>query len=194
MTWLDDTLATAKREGVTYVPGPKLNRLQPWVVEDGRLLTRVKLRVTVVESAFVAGVNERVCFVLFDPRWKRRVALDLIPDAVDEQLSARDRVHAILAGGDVDALITFRGKDIVRNLTDCMCLFARLEPNLFTNEGWDHAHVEANPGARYAELNRRGTTFVRVPWMTADGDDRMRSVRVVRRTRFLPRPARALAA
>lgn len=148
----------------------------------------------VVESAIVSGLRERVCFVLFDPkhgRNGRRVALDLLPDALDKQLSARDRVQAALAAGDIDAMITFRGKDIVRNLSDCMCLLARVEHRMFTEHGFEHAMTEANPSARHTHLNRTGTTFVPVPWMTAEGEDRLRSVRLVRRVRYRPRAARA---
>lgn len=190
-TWLDETLKQARWDGAQHVIEPPVNRLQPVIVEDGRLLARLDPRVVVVESAELLGVRERVCFVLYDPRDRRRVALDLLPEALDVQLSSREHVQSILACGDVDALVTFRGKDIVRNLPDCMCLFARLEHRMFTDHGFEHARIEANPGARRAELHRHGTTFVRVPWMDDEGELRGRSVRVTRRSRRLPRPARA---
>jgi hypothetical protein len=122
------------------------------------------------------------------------VAFDLVPEALDERLSSRARLHAILAGGDVDAIVTFRGKDIVRNLADCMCLFAHLKHRMFTDHGFEHARTEANSSARRMNLNRDGTTFMRVPWTDDEGEERFRSIRVARRVRYRRRPARAQAA
>ena len=190
-TWLDDVLVLARREGRQHVSAAPLNRLQPAVVEDGRLVARLEPFVTVVESAELYGVRERVCFVLYDHRDRRRVALDLLPESVEERLASYDHAQTVLAGGDVDALVTFRGKDIVRNLADCICLFARLEHRMFTNHGFEDARTEANPRTREVDLNRKGTTFVPVPWTDDAGAERWRWIRVARRVRYLPRPARA---
>lgn len=192
--WLDDTIDLARRERRVHVFAEAVNQLQPWITEDGRLLLRLRPDVIVIESAYLAGARERVSFVLVDLRYDRRVALDLIPEALDERLSSRARLHTILAGGDVDAIITFRGKDIVRNLADCMCLLARFEHRMFTTHGFDQVLVQANSSSRRTDLNRTSVTFVRVPWVDDDGEERYRSIRVVRRVRYRPRPARAQAA
>jgi hypothetical protein len=193
-TWLDDTIDLARRERRVHVPAEAVNKLQPWIMEDGRLILRLRPDVIVIESAHLAGTRERVGFVLVDPRYDRRVALALLPEVVEERLSSRAHLHAILAGGDVDAVITLRGKDIVRNLADCMCLLARLEHRMFTDHGFEQVLIQANSSSRRTDLNRTSVTFVRVPWIDDDGEERCRSIRVVCRVRYRPRPARAQAA
>jgi hypothetical protein len=169
------------------VAGPPVNELQARFLEETRLLFRLAPRVQVIASPEVHGSHGRMCFVLDDEQRGRRVAIDLVPEKLDERLVSRERTHAILAGGDVDALILFRGKDVVRNPDDCGCLLARLEHTLFTDVGFEHALVVANPSARRYELNRRGTTFVPIPWTTDEGEEARRFVRVVRRVRKYPR-------
>jgi hypothetical protein len=169
------------------VAGPPVNELQTRFLEETRLLFRLAPRVSVIASPEVRGARGRVCFVLEDERRPRRVAIDLVPEKLDERLVARERTHAILAGGDVDAIILFRGKDVVRNPDDCGCLLARLEHTLFSSVGFEHACVNANPSARRYELHRNGTTYVPVPWTTDEGEEARRFVRVVRRLRKFPR-------
>lgn len=191
MSPLDEAISTAREAGARYfAAGPPVTELQARFLEETRVLFRLAPRVLVIASPEVRGVNGRMCFVLVDRSRgarERRVAIDLVPEKLDERLAARDRVHAVLAGGDVDALILFRGKDVVRNPDDCGCLLARLEHTLFSEAGFDHALVNANPSARRFMLNRNGTTFVPVPWTTSEGDEATRYVRVVRRLRRMPR-------
>lgn len=190
-TWLDNVVERACRSGTRYVPGEvQLNQLQPALIQDGRLEHRLEPHVLIIESARVAGVaDERVCFVLHDLARGRRVAAALVPEKVHAYVTSRARVHAMLSGGDLNALITFRGKDIVHNIDDCMCLFARLEPELFSDHGFEQARVGANPSARIWELRPKGTNYVRVPWVDDNGEERSRSIEVIRRVRRYPRRA-----
>lgn len=184
MSGLEEAIEQARAGGVRYVAaGPAVNELQARFLEDTRMLFRLERHVVVVASAEVRGAHGRMCFVLADLRRGRRVALDLVPEKLDARLVTRERTHAILAGGEVDALIAFRGKDVVRNPDDCGCLLARLEHTLFSDVGFAHACVNANPSARRYELHRSGTTYVPVPWTTDEGEEAKRFVRVVRRLR-----------
>jgi hypothetical protein len=185
---LDEVVREARENRTRYVvAGPPVTELQARFLEDTRLLFRLEPHVLVIESAELRGATGRMCFVFADLRRGRRVAIDLVPEKMDARLVARERTHAILAGGDVDALIVFRGKDVVRNPDDCGCLLARLEHDLFSEVGFEHARVNANPSARRYELHRNGTTYVPVPWTTDEGEEAMRFVRVVRRLRKFPR-------
>jgi hypothetical protein len=83
--------------------------------------------------------------------------------------------------------VIFRGKDIIRNPQDCLCLLARLEHGFFSEFGFEQARIAANPRTRSHELHRNGTTFVPVPWTTPEGEDAIRYVRVTRRVRKFPR-------
>jgi hypothetical protein len=193
-TRLEDLLRTARESGARYVPsmpGEALNRLLDAFREETRILWKLEPHVVMAETVTLAvrrhGAPERVCFVLVDGRRGRRVAVDLIPEKLDERLASRERMHAILAGGDVDAIVVFRGKDVVRNPSDCLCLLARLEHGFFSDVGFEHARTAANPRTRSYELHRNGTTFVPVPWTTAEGEDAVRYVRVTRRVRKFPR-------
>ena len=193
-TPLEELLRAARESGARYVPsapGESLNRLQDAFREETRILWKLEPHVVMVETVSLAvrqaGTAERVCFVLVDSRRGRRVAVDLVPSTLDERLASRDRMHAILAGGDVDAIVVFRGKDVVRNPADCLCLLARLEHAFFSEVGFEHARTAANPRTRSHELHRNGTTFVPVPWITAEGEEALRYVRVTRRVRRYPR-------
>jgi hypothetical protein len=185
---LDDIIESAREERVRYVAaGPQVTELQARFLEETRMLFRLEPHVVVVASPEIAGVKGRMCFVFADLRRRRRVAIDLVPEKMDARLVTRERAHAVLAGGDVDALLLFRGKDVVRNPDDCGCLLARLEHTMFSDAGFQHACVNANPSARRYPLNRNGTTYVPVPWTTEEGDEATRFVRVVRRLRRFPR-------
>ena len=187
-SWLDATTNEAREAGVRYVAAETpVNGLQRPFIEETRVLQRLENHVLLIESAILRGLRGRMPIVLVDTHRGRRVAVDLVPEKMDERLIARERTHAILAGGDVDALIVFRGKDVVHKPDDCICLLARLEHTLFSAVGFEHARVNANPMSRTYELNRNGTTFVPVPWITDEGEDAIRSIRVTRRKSAYPR-------
>lgn len=194
---LDETIAEARERGAWFVPGErKLTELQAWFFEAGRFEWRLNLPdVVLVETAHVLGRDRPLCYVFDSRRCQRRVAVELVPKGIERAIDDRQIDSRVLAGGDVDKIVRFHGKDIVFNGKDCACLFARAAQWLYTGVGFDLAQREANPGARHREVDQNGVTYARVPWQApGTGKDDGRWVRMVVRTRHRPRQRQSVAA
>jgi hypothetical protein len=199
-SWLDTAEREARERGDWFVPGErKVTELQDWFGEAGRFEWRLnRPDVVLFESPYVLGWDRPLCFVFASRRHQRRVAVELMPKGIERATNDRRMDYQVLAGGDVDKIVRFLGKDIVYSGKDCACLFARATHWLYSDEGFEYARAEANKGrgSPYSrEIDPNGVTYARVPWEDPEtGEEAGRWVRMTVRTRHRPRLRRSAAA